>query len=100
MSKDSNSFISIGFPGTLTILFIALKLCNVIAWSWWWVTSPTWIYFTLVVILAFIDAYYEAKKERLMEEYRKRHPEKKSKFMERLDEAMKASEERRKVKEN
>lgn len=33
----------IGFTGLLTILFIALKLTGVIAWSWWWVLSPFWI---------------------------------------------------------
>lgn len=33
----------IGFTGLLTILFIALKLTGVIAWSWWWVLSPLWI---------------------------------------------------------
>lgn len=33
----------IGFLGALAILFIALKLCNVVAWSWWWVLAPLWI---------------------------------------------------------
>ncbi len=33
----------IGFAGALTILFIALKLTNVIDWSWLWVLSPLWI---------------------------------------------------------
>jgi len=28
------------FCTALTILFIALKLCGVIAWSWWVVLSP------------------------------------------------------------
>lgn len=37
----------IGFVGLLTILFIALKLTGVIAWSWWWVLSPLWIGFAL-----------------------------------------------------
>lgn len=32
-----------GFTGLLTIAFIVLKLCGVIAWSWWWVLSPLWI---------------------------------------------------------
>jgi len=27
----------------LTIAFVVLKLCEVIDWSWWWVTSPIWI---------------------------------------------------------
>jgi len=27
-------------PTLLTVLFIALKLCDIIDWSWWWVLSP------------------------------------------------------------
>lgn len=27
----------------LTVLFIALKLCGVITWSWIWVLAPLWI---------------------------------------------------------
>lgn len=27
----------------LFIVFLVLKLTNVTAWSWWWVTSPLWI---------------------------------------------------------
>lgn len=44
--SDKNSASSsggIGFCGLLTVLFIGLKLTSVIAWSWWWVLSPTWI---------------------------------------------------------
>lgn len=26
----------------LFILFTVLKLCDYIAWSWWWVTLPLW----------------------------------------------------------
>lgn len=33
----------IGFTGLLTLVFIVLKLCKVIDWSWWWVLSPLWI---------------------------------------------------------
>jgi len=44
----------VGFGSLLALLFIALKLCGVIAWSWWWVLSPLWIGFLLIaVILAF-----------------------------------------------
>ena len=32
----------IGFLSLLGIVFITLKLCNVITWSWWWVTAPLW----------------------------------------------------------
>ena len=27
----------------LTLIFLTLKLCKVITWSWWWVFSPLWI---------------------------------------------------------
>ena len=31
----------IGTP--LFLVFLVLKLCGVIGWSWWWVTCPLWI---------------------------------------------------------
>lgn len=36
---------------TLTIIFIVLKLCNLINWSWWWVFSPIWISIGLGIAL-------------------------------------------------
>lgn len=44
----------IGFAGLLTIVFIILKLCGIITWSWWWVLSPLWISAILWVILMII----------------------------------------------
>jgi len=44
----------IGFVGLLAILFIALKLMGYIKWNWFWVLSPIWISFGLVIILCFI----------------------------------------------
>jgi len=45
----------------LLLIFITLKLCNVIHWSWWWVMSPLWIpliivagFFGLILIVAII----------------------------------------------
>jgi hypothetical protein len=32
----------IGVCGLLGVAFVVLKLCNVIHWSWWWVTAPFW----------------------------------------------------------
>lgn len=26
----------------LTVMLVTLKLCKVIAWSWWWVLAPLW----------------------------------------------------------
>lgn len=38
---ENNS--GIGITGILGIIFIGLKLCGVIKWSWLWVLSPFWI---------------------------------------------------------
>jgi len=35
----------------LTIAFVVLKLCEVIDWSWWWVTAPLWMSFGLGVLI-------------------------------------------------
>ncbi len=49
MADTTTSSGGIGFTGLLTILFIGLKLGNVIGWSWWWVLSPIWISAGLVI---------------------------------------------------
>jgi hypothetical protein len=33
------------------LIFLTLKLCGVIDWSWWWVTSPLWIPFIIALLL-------------------------------------------------
>jgi hypothetical protein len=40
--KSGGNSGGIGFCGLLTIVFITLKLCKVIDWSWWWVLAPIW----------------------------------------------------------
>ena len=54
--KDESTSMStnggIGFLGTLTILFIALKLTHIIDWSWWWVLAQLWI--PVAVVLGII----------------------------------------------
>lgn len=44
----------IGFCGLLTLLFIGLKLCGVISWSWLWVLAPIWIPIVLAVVICVI----------------------------------------------
>lgn len=36
------------------IVFLVLKLCKVINWSWWWVTSPLWIPLALGIVVILI----------------------------------------------
>lgn len=56
MSKESSSSSSsgIGFFGLLGIVFITLKLCHIIDWSWWWVTAPLWGGLALVLLLLLV----------------------------------------------
>lgn len=44
----------ISFPFLLGLVFIILKLCKVIAWSWWWVTAPFWIPAALAILALLI----------------------------------------------
>ncbi len=55
-SSSSSSGEGIGFFGLLGILFIGLKLGNVIDWSWWYVLMP--IYGPLAVGLVIVSVLY------------------------------------------
>jgi hypothetical protein len=50
MSNDNVKHVIVQFPvlSILAIVFTTLKLCNVIAWSWWWVLSPLWLPFAFI----------------------------------------------------
>lgn len=40
----------IGVCDLLTLMFIYLKLTKVVAWSWLWVLSPTWIPLSIILV--------------------------------------------------
>jgi uncharacterized membrane protein YdbT with pleckstrin-like domain len=52
----------IGFTGLLTIVFITLKLCKVIDWSWVWVLSPVWITLAIAVVVIIAVILFLASK--------------------------------------
>ena len=56
----------ISFAGLLAIVFIVLKLCGVITWSWVWVLSPIWIGwgFAALVIIGVVIGVKRAEKKR------------------------------------
>ncbi len=56
MENKNTTVKTVGFSGLLTIAFIVLKLCGVIAWSWLWVLSPLWIGFVLKLVVVLIVA--------------------------------------------
>ena len=37
----------------LFVVFLVLKLTEVIDWSWWWVTAPLWIPLASFLIICF-----------------------------------------------
>jgi hypothetical protein len=45
-----------GLPLVLFLAFFVLKLCGVIHWSWWWVTSPLWLPIVIVGAIIIIGA--------------------------------------------
>lgn len=57
--KYSNNYklnsVGIDFFGLITIVFIILKLCGIIKWSWWWVFCPIWIPMILVILIVIIS---------------------------------------------
>ncbi|MNP84202.1 hypothetical protein D3C76_1834110 [compost metagenome] len=56
---------SIGVLALLGVVFVTLKLCGVINWSWWWVTAPFWgglalvaaIWLAAIVVIGIIKAF-------------------------------------------
>tara|TARA_B100001063_G_C16232510_1_gene296996 strand:+ start:296 stop:496 length:201 start_codon:yes stop_codon:yes gene_type:complete len=53
MGENNNSSSGIGLGGMIFIVFLILKLGEigqVANWSWWWVCSPIWIPFVLIML--------------------------------------------------
>ena len=42
---------NISLSTILFVVFLILKLCGTIDWSWWWVTAPLWIPFGLALLI-------------------------------------------------
>ena len=51
MKKQTNG---LGIVEVLLIIFLVLKLCKLIEWSWWWVLSPLWIGVVIYLILDYL----------------------------------------------
>lgn len=58
--KPSNYATSV--PFILFVVFLVLKLCKVISWSWLWVFSPLWIG-AIIGVVAFIILFIIALKK-------------------------------------
>lgn len=60
MAENSSSSGGVGFFGLMFLIFMTLKLTEVIDWSWWWVTAPLWggfaFIFFIIIIVAIIKS--------------------------------------------
>lgn len=56
MENKSTYTSGISTASLLGIVFVVLKLCGVINWSWLWVLAPFWIPFAIVIIILTIVA--------------------------------------------
>ena len=74
--KNNGASGGLGLGTVLFLIFLVLELCNVITWSWWWVTSPLWIsaiLYVLILVGAFIYYYrQETYWERAFKKRRKK----------------------------
>jgi hypothetical protein len=52
----------LGFGTILFLIFLTLKLTNVIQWSWVWVTAPLWIPIAIVGLAVVLLALISKKK--------------------------------------
>ena len=58
---ENSSSAGVGFTGLLQLVFIVLKLCGVIKWSWLWVLAPMWISVGIVGIFIVIALLFFRK---------------------------------------
>jgi len=75
MNNKTNVSIELGGPAFLLFLvFLILKLCKVITWSWWWVTAPLWIPLGIAIIFIVVALIvYKYKDWKWNRDYNKRH---------------------------
>lgn len=69
--KETKQSGGIGVLGLLGVVFVTLKLCGVINWSWWWVTIPFWgglaialIILVLIYIVSLVIETLEINRKR------------------------------------
>lgn len=51
MDRNNGSATGMTLSSTLTVIFVVLKLCGVIHWSWIWVLCPMWLPAAILLII-------------------------------------------------
>lgn len=75
MSANNGNGGYISLVGLLGVAFVVLKLCDVIDWSWWWVTCPFWgglAIWIIVIVLGIAWAFLKLSFEFLNEKIAKK----------------------------
>jgi hypothetical protein len=65
VSDTNGSSTGLGLVSATTLVFVINKMTNagdIAGWSWWWVLSPLWISFLLVMVLAIVAGIVKAVK--------------------------------------
>lgn len=65
MSNSFNNSSGVGVVGLLGVVFVTLKLCGVIDWSWWWVTAPFWggfvLFASIIIVITVLAVRVDGK---------------------------------------
>ena len=89
MASSNSSSGGISTLGLLGIVFVTLKLCKVIDWSWWYVTMPFWIVIPFLIFLLIIWIIVKITENKIHKKINTFKPTpRKSKFQQRLDDYM------------
>lgn len=62
MSEQKGTSSGMGLLGVVFVVFLVLKLCHVIDWSWWWITAPLWGGFAIALLYILIYIIVEVIK--------------------------------------
>lgn len=73
--KNCTSKRNFNFLGTLGLIFIVLRLCDLITWSWWLVLAPFWGPIALMLVVVWVTYSFEKAREYLKKLERKAHSE-------------------------
>ena len=80
--KDVRNFDTIPYVPFITrlcaisfLIFLVLKLCGVITWSWWWVTAPIWMptCIALTLLMLFVCLERNEQQSNKIEKPAQRH---------------------------
>jgi hypothetical protein len=62
MSQNNTSSGGVGFSGLIFLILMTLKLTGYINWSWWWVTSPLWGGFAILLLVILVYVFVKSFK--------------------------------------